>query len=85
MAPIWQLQTAKNKLSQVVDQAVADGPQIISRRGENTAVIISYQDYQKATGQQSRKKALTSCDISMLDVQRDASRTGRASTELFGA
>ena len=31
---IWQLQTAKQKLSEVVDRALAEGPQVISRRGE---------------------------------------------------
>ena len=45
----WQLQDAKNKFSEVVDKALKSGPQIITRRGIETAVIISIEDYQKLT------------------------------------
>ena len=34
----WQLQEAKNQLSEVVEQALKTGPQIITRRGVDTAV-----------------------------------------------
>ncbi len=45
----WQLQEAKNRLSQVVDQAQHDGPQTITLRGNPSAVIISFDEYQKLT------------------------------------
>jgi prevent-host-death family protein len=45
MTRSWQLQEAKNKLSEVVDEAQHDGPQIITRRGEEVAVVLSYEDY----------------------------------------
>lgn len=37
---IWQLQEAKSKFSEVVD--ICSIPQIITKRGEKTAVVISY-------------------------------------------
>ena len=43
----WQLQEAQNKLSEVVDKAVSDGPQIITKRGVETAVVLSHADYRK--------------------------------------
>ena len=43
----WQLQDAKNKLSEVVEQALKDGPQVITRRGVETAVVLSFTDYRK--------------------------------------
>jgi len=43
----WQLQEAKNKFSQVVQNAVRDGPQIITRHGVEVAIVISFADYQK--------------------------------------
>jgi antitoxin Phd len=43
----WQLQEAKNKLSRVVENAVREGPQIITKRGVQVAIVISYADYQK--------------------------------------
>lgn len=47
MEGIWQLQEAKNKLSEVVDAALTDGPQVITRRGIETAVLISAEEYRK--------------------------------------
>jgi len=44
----WSLQDAKNKFSQVVDVAMTRGrPQIITRRGKNSAVVVAYDDYLK--------------------------------------
>lgn len=45
----WQLQEAKNRLSQVVDSALHDGPQTITLRGKPTAVVISFEEYRKLT------------------------------------
>ncbi len=49
----WQFQEAKNKLSEVVNRALKLGAQIITRRGEEVAVVISYSDYQKLQKSQS--------------------------------
>ncbi len=57
MSQTWQLQTAKNKFSQVVNQALQSGPQIITRRGVKTAVVISFEDYRRLLA--SRKKLST--------------------------
>jgi antitoxin Phd len=45
----WQLQEAKNKLSEVIHTAQTSGPQTITVRGKDTAVLISAEDYQKLT------------------------------------
>jgi prevent-host-death family protein len=45
----WQLQEAKNRLSQVVDRAVNDGPQTITLRGKPAAVVVSFDEYRKLT------------------------------------
>jgi prevent-host-death family protein len=75
----WQLQEAKNKLSEVVDTSINKGPQIISRRGRNTAVVISYEEYRALKGQKlSVKDALMALDLSQLDLNRDRSVNGRA-------
>jgi antitoxin Phd len=41
----WQLQEAKNRLSEVVDEAARSGPQIITRRGIDAAVVVSAADW----------------------------------------
>ena len=43
----WQLQEAKNKFSRVVENAMSDGPQIITKRGVEVAIVISFADYQQ--------------------------------------
>jgi len=37
----WTLQDAKNRFSEVVEHALHDGPQTITRRGKETAVLVS--------------------------------------------
>jgi prevent-host-death family protein len=44
---MWQLQEAKNKFSEVVDEAIRHGPQIITKRGIETAIVLSYTEYRK--------------------------------------
>lgn len=50
----WQLQEAKNKLSEVINLALSNGPQLITRRGEKTAVLLSYNEYEKLCKAQGR-------------------------------
>ena len=45
MTKKWQLQEAKNKFSQVVNEALVKGPQVVTRRGEDVVVIISKEEY----------------------------------------
>ena len=46
----WQLQEAKNKLSQVIDDALTGEPQVITRRGEEVVIVLAYSEYQRLTG-----------------------------------
>jgi len=45
----WQLQDAKSKFSEVVDRALAQGAQIITRRGRKAVVVIAYPEYERLT------------------------------------
>jgi len=53
MGNVWQLQEAKNKFSHLVDKAHQDGPQIVTRHGKESVVIIAIEDYQKLNKPQS--------------------------------
>lgn len=48
----WQLQDARNKLSKVVQEAGRSGPQIITVRGQEAAVVLSARAYRKLTGRE---------------------------------
>ncbi|MBW1800009.1 MAG: type II toxin-antitoxin system Phd/YefM family antitoxin [Deltaproteobacteria bacterium] len=45
----WQLQDAKNRFSEVVDKALKQGPQIVTRRGREAVVIMSVEEYRQLT------------------------------------
>jgi len=45
MARVWQLQEAKNKFSEVVNEALSRGPQVVTRHGEKVVVILSTEEY----------------------------------------
>jgi prevent-host-death family protein len=47
MSTPWQLQVAKNKLSEVVDLAIKTGPQEITRHGQKAAIVLSMREYQR--------------------------------------
>jgi antitoxin Phd len=47
MGNIWQLQEAKNKFSNLVDKAQHEGPQIVTKHGKESVVVLSVEDYQK--------------------------------------
>lgn len=76
MLNTWQLQEAKNKLSELVEKALSDGPQIITKRGVETAIVLSYQDYRKMVASQKklsqffRESPLVGVE---LDLTRDTS------------
>jgi antitoxin Phd len=42
----WQLQDAKNRFSRLVDQALTEGPQIVTRRGREVVVVVSVDTYE---------------------------------------
>jgi len=43
----WQLQDAKSKFSQLVDNAMHNKPQFVTKHGSNAVVILSFEDYKK--------------------------------------
>ena len=49
MKSVWKLQDAKAKFSEVVENAVKNIPQYITRRGQKAVVIMSTEEYEKIT------------------------------------
>lgn len=45
----WQVQDAKNRFSEVIEKAIAAGPQIITRHGTETAVVMSIAEFRRLT------------------------------------
>ena len=45
----WQLQEAKSKFSQLVEDAMHKEPQIVTKHGDNAVVVLSFEEYTKIT------------------------------------
>jgi antitoxin Phd len=76
----WQLQDAKANLSQVVNRALEDGPQRITRHGRAAAVVLSNRDFNELVARKRgsladflERSALKGVDI----PERDHGDTGR--------
>jgi len=78
MMRTWQLQEAKNKLSEVVDEALRSGPQLITKRGVETVILLSYVEYRRLTVAQQKLSAFfrkSPLAEVTLDLRRDTSDT----------
>ncbi|MFA7346800.1 MAG: type II toxin-antitoxin system Phd/YefM family antitoxin [Desulfurivibrionaceae bacterium] len=49
MSHTWQLQEAKNKFSNLVERAQQEGPQVVTKHGKETVIVLSVDDYKKIT------------------------------------
>jgi len=56
----WQVQEAKNKLSELIDQASEDSPQLITRRGKPVAYVVSADTWERRS-RPSLKRILHRC------------------------
>ena len=45
----WPVADAKARLSELIDQAIASGPQTITRNGRDTAVVVSVDEWKRKT------------------------------------
>jgi prevent-host-death family protein len=45
----WQLQEAKNRLSEVIRKAIEEGPQVITLRGDDAVVVVAAKEYGRLT------------------------------------
>lgn len=72
----WRLADAKNRFSELVNRALAEGPQRVRRRGD-TVVVVSQRDYEQLTGKRTGFKQFLlgkGPSVKGLDLSRDRSR-----------
>ena len=48
---MWQLAEAKNKFSEIVEKALSEGPQYVTKHGREAVVVVSAADYRRLAGQ----------------------------------
>ena len=47
----WQVYDAKARFSELLDAALKDGPQIVTRRGVETAVLVPIDEWKRLKGE----------------------------------
>jgi antitoxin Phd len=47
MSKAWQVPESGGELSEIVAEALRDGPQVLTQQGTATAVVLSYDEYRR--------------------------------------
>lgn len=73
----WQVQDAKQRFSELVRQARRAGPQVVTRHGEEVAVVVSIEEYRRLTSDKPAFKQLllAAPDLGALELERSSERT----------
>jgi len=68
----WQVQTAKQRFSELVERAVDEGPQIVTKHGRETVVVLEIGEYRRLLGvpMDFKEFLMSAPDFSMLDLER---------------
>ena len=45
----WQIQEAKQRFSEMIRAVTTEGPQVITRHGEDVAVVVDIDEYRRLT------------------------------------
>ena len=68
----WPLQEAKNKFSALVNYALTEGPQCVTRRGQKAVIVIAADEYERTLKPKKPFKAfLRSLPLEGLDLERE--------------
>ena len=54
----WQLQDAKSRFSEFLNAALEEGPQVVTRRGIETAVLVPIEEWRRLQGRRPNIKEL---------------------------
>jgi antitoxin Phd len=79
---VWPIQEAKAKFAEIVRLAANEGPQIVSHRGVETAVMVSMEDFRRIQASKTPERDVLlegpTLDDDIVDFINERSRdTGR--------
>jgi prevent-host-death family protein len=80
--PVWPVQDAKARFSEFLDACITEGPQVVTRRGAEAAVLVPIAEWRRlqAAARPSLKQLLLadSARTEMLVPQRGRARRRQA-------
>jgi len=72
----WKSRDARDRFSELVDRALTEGPQVVTRRGKNAVVIVAHEQYAALAPTADFKSFLLSsagvCDLPLIREKRSA-------------
>lgn len=71
----WQVQQAKQRFSELVRRALHEGPQVVTRHGEEVVVVLAADEFRRLNGTSLDFKAFlrSAPDLEALEIERDTS------------
>ena len=68
----WQLQEAKQRFSELVRRTLEEGPQVVTRHGEEVVVVVPAEEFRRMQPEKPDFKEflLSGPDLSVLDLER---------------
>lgn len=86
----WSVQNAKARFSELLDTCMQNKPQIVTRRGQEVAVLVSIEEWQRlqAQAKPSLKQLLLADELrfdldDVLAENRKVNRTKRRAIPIF--
>ncbi|MFC0432961.1 type II toxin-antitoxin system Phd/YefM family antitoxin [Kutzneria buriramensis] len=75
MSRHWQLQAAKQRFSELIRFVEVDGPQFVTRHGEEVAVVIDIAEYRRLKGDRTedfKDFLLSAPQLDELEIHRSS-------------
>ena len=78
----WNLAEAKNRLTEVVNRAISEGPQVIRRR-KDTVVVVAADEFDRLSGKKPgfKEYLFDGPSLEGLNLERDSSPIGSCDSE----
>jgi antitoxin Phd len=77
MVVAWQLQEAKQRFSELVRRAEREGPQVVTRHGEEVVVVVPAEEWRRMSEREGGDKKMdfkeflmSAPDLSVLNLER---------------
>lgn len=85
----WPVQEAKSRFSELINQSLSNGPQVVTRHGRATAVVIPYAQWQalEARGKRDLKAVLLDTNTPRFELPlpvRGKMKSRKAGPQVFG-
>ncbi|MGI8728681.1 MAG: type II toxin-antitoxin system prevent-host-death family antitoxin [Solirubrobacteraceae bacterium] len=69
----WQVQEAKQRFSELIRRTCDEGPQVVTRHGEEVVVVVSAEDYRRSHQDERpdfKEFLMSAPNFDLLDLER---------------